>query len=303
VSFDASEPPHSQQFINPHRDFWWNPEYLGLVAERHGLSEVRHALDVGAGAGHWGALLLPTLAPDARIVGVERDPRWVELARQRATELGLADRCDYRQGVAQSLEFGDETFDLVTCQTLLIHVADVPAVLTEMRRVLRSGGLLLVAEPNNIAGMLVADSTTAGRSIDELVEKVEFALICERGKAALGEGDNSVGDLLPGYFAAAGLTDVQAFMNDKAFSLVPPYSEPAQQTLKNAMLDDAANDRWGWTVAEARRYYLAGRGLESEFDSRWQRRLSETRRTAAELNSNQLHTAGGGIQYIVSGRR
>ncbi len=69
------------------------------------------------GLGNWGMALLSVLAPETRIVGVERDPRWVD---QRATELGVADRCRYALGVAEPLEFDDEMFDLVTCQTLLI---------------------------------------------------------------------------------------------------------------------------------------------------------------------------------------
>ncbi len=75
VTFDASGEPHSAAFFNPQRDFWWNDDYLQLVAARLGLDGVRSALDVGAGLGHWGTLRLPLLAPEATIVGTERDPR------------------------------------------------------------------------------------------------------------------------------------------------------------------------------------------------------------------------------------
>lgn len=95
VTFDASGGPHSAAYVNAHRDFWWNLDYLQLLAGRLGLGEVRSALDVGAGVGHWGSLLLPLLAAEASVVGVERDPRWVDRARERATELGVADRCRY----------------------------------------------------------------------------------------------------------------------------------------------------------------------------------------------------------------
>lgn len=92
------------------------------------------------------------------------------------------------------------------------------------------------------------------RPADELVERIAFALICERGKAALGEGDNSVGDLLPGYFAHAGLLDIQTFLNDKTFALVPPYSAPAQQALRTEMLEEAESDRWvGRSASETKR--------------------------------------------------
>ena len=298
-----SEEPHSAQFFNAQRDFWWNSDYLQLLGDRLALRRVRSALDVGAGVGHWGALLLPLLAPDATIVGVEREPRWVERAQARAAELSIAERCRYVAGVAESLDFKDASFDLVTCQTLLIHVADVPAVLGEMRRVLRPGGLLLVAEPNNIASTLVADSITSHEPVETRVERVEFAAICERGKAAVGEGDNSVGDLLPGYFARAGMTDIQTYLNDKALCLVPPYNSPEQSALKDAMLEAAAQQRWIWARPVAKRYYLAGGGEEHAFESRWQRRLSETYEAARQLTANQLHTAGGGIQYLVAGRR
>jgi SAM-dependent methyltransferase len=298
-----SQEPHSAAFFNAQRDFWWNRDYLRLLASRLRLGEVRSALDVGAGIGHWSLLLLPMLAPEAEIVGVERDPRWVARARARATELGVAGRCRYVQGVAETLEFDEATFELVTCQTLLIHVGDVPAVLNEMCRVLRPGGRLLVAEPNNIAGMLVADSTTGDLQTDERIERVAFELLCERGKAALGEGDNSVGDLLPGLFAAAGLVDIETFLNDKAFALIPPYALPEQQALKAAVLEDANRDEWIWSKSDARRYYLAGGGAEGEFDQRWQRRLKEIHEVARQLNAGRFHTAGGGIQYVVSGRR
>lgn len=303
MTSDTSHEPHSAQFFNAQRDFWWNLDYLQLLGDRFALRRVRCALDVGAGIGHWGALLLELMASDGTVVGVERDPRWVERAQARAAQLGIAERCRYVAGVAESLDFEDESFDLVTCQTLLIHVADVRVVLGEMRRVLRPGGLLLVAEPNNLASMLVTHSIHSDEPVEARVERVGFAAICERGKAALGEGDNSVGDLLPGYFAEVGLTDIQTFLNDKTFSLIPPYRSAEQSALKDAMLEDATHDRWVWPRFVARRYYLAGGGDEHEFEHRWQRRLSETHEAARQLTANRLHTAGGGIQYVVAGRR
>lgn len=303
MSFDATDEPHSAAFLNALRDFWWNFDYLQLVARRLRLDAVRSALDVGAGLGQWSTLLLPLLAPEATIVGVERDPRWVRRAQARAAELGVAERCRFVQGVAESLNFEDGTFDLVTCQTLLIHVSDVPAVIGEMCRVARTGGLILAAEPNNIAGMLVADSVSKRRPVAELTERLEFALICERGKAALGEGNNSIGDLLPGYFIDAGLTEIQAFLNDKAFMLAPPYRQPEQHALKREVVADVASNRWIWSEPEAKRYYLAGGGAQEEFELRWQRRLTEARETAHELEADRLYTTGGGIHYVISGRR
>jgi ubiquinone/menaquinone biosynthesis C-methylase UbiE len=300
---DPSTRPHSAAYFDEQRDFWWNDDFLRLVATRIGLERVRSVLDVGAGLGHWGSTLLGLLSPEASVIGVERDPRWVIQAGERVDELGLTDRYRYVQGVAEGLPFEDQSFDLATCQTLLIHVADPAAVICEMRRVVRPGGLLLLSEPNNLAGMLVADSTTAGKQVAELMERIAFALICERGKAAVGDGDSSVGDRLPGMLAEAGLIDIQCVLNDKTFALTPPYEPDDQRALRDVIIANAESDRWVWSHEEAKRYFVAGGGPANEFEPRWQRRLEESRETARELAANRLHTAGGGIHYLVSGRR
>jgi hypothetical protein len=46
-------------------------------------------------------------------------------------------------------------------------------------------------------------------------------VICERGKTQVGEGNSSVGDLLPGLLAEAGLVAVQCALDDNTFALVP----------------------------------------------------------------------------------
>ncbi len=50
------------------------------------------------------------------------------------------------QGPAECLPFRDGAFDLCTCRTASHHFYDVPAFLTESHRVLKPGGLLLIAD-------------------------------------------------------------------------------------------------------------------------------------------------------------
>src|SRR5262245_24084655 len=66
---------------------------------------------------------------------------------------------------------------------------------------------------------------------DEIAALVRFQIVCERGKEALGEGNNSLGEQVPGMFAELGLRDVQVCLNDKASLLLPPYGTPAQRAL------------------------------------------------------------------------
>jgi SAM-dependent methyltransferase len=261
------------------------------------------ALDLGCGVGHWGRVLLPHLPADARLFGIDREPAWVKEAAARAEKAGYGARTSYRLGDAQQIPFHDGVFDLVTCQTVLIHVKDPRAVLREMMRVLKPGGLVAVAEPNNVANALSLGSTRFHQDPDRILGLVRFQMICQRGKEALGEGNNSIGDLLPGYFAEVGLTQIQVHLSDKAAALWPPYAGREQQAVREEEIAWAERGFWIWDREETRRFFLAGGGGEGEFDAQWDAAIAASREIAAGLRAGTEHRAGGGMQYLIAGRK
>jgi len=98
------------------------------------------ALDVGTGAG---ALAL-ALAPLVRsVVGVDRVPELLALARERATALGNA---EFVEADATSLPFDDASFDLAGTLRTLHHVRRPELVVAELGRVTRPGGRVLVVD-------------------------------------------------------------------------------------------------------------------------------------------------------------
>ena len=303
VGAGEPEAPHSAAFFGAVRDFWWNLDQIEVFARRVGLEDARSMLDVGSGVGHWGRLLAHVLPPDATVVGIDTEPRWVEEAAARAIGAGLGDRFSYRLAAAEELPFEDESFDLVTCQTLLMHVPDPRGAIAEMVRVTKPGGLVVASEPNNRVLTLMDTSVSAGASLDERLDLVRFYVTCEEGKIALGRGNSSVGDLVPGYFSEAGLGEIQACQSDKVSLMVPPYAGDDQQALKEACIADAQRGGWGWTREEARRYYAAGGGDPAEFDGSWERRMEEARRLAAAVEDGTYDAAGGDVLYLISGRR
>lgn len=295
--------PHSAEYFGDQRDFWWNRDFVELMAKRWRLSEVTRALEVGSGVGHWSRVLEPHLPHDALLCGVELEPRWVSEARRRAEALGLAQRLTYQQGDAMALPFADQTFDLVTCQTVLIHLPDVMKALRGMLRVLKPGGLLAVVEPNNIGCSLVVGSTRFDDDVESLVNLAKLQIVCERGKAALGEGHNSVGELLPGYFQELGLSDLQVYQSDHASPLVPPYETLAERANVSQFLDWVERDFHCWSRGETRRYYLGGGGSEADFDALWAQARRVNQRVASALRAKTEHQTGGSLVYLVSARK
>ncbi len=227
----------------------------------------------------------------------------MEQATARAVARGVEERFVYRVGEVERLPFADGSFDLTTCQTLLIHVPDVAAALAEMWRVTRPGGLVLVAEPNNLTGSLLLDSVWSQASIEEIVEAVRFQLTCERGKIALGEGDNSVGDRVPGLFVAQGLMQVEVYVNDKASAIFPPYASGEQRAFTEDARDRSTRRLWIWSEAETRRFFLAGGGSEREFGVHFERGLAAAKQVVAGLNNGTYHGVGGGAFFLVAGRK
>lgn len=81
-----TEPAHSAEFLGGHRDYWWNQDYLELMALRLAFAKVSRVLDVGCGQGHWGRTVLRHMPESARLVGVDPEPRWAEKAAAAASE-------------------------------------------------------------------------------------------------------------------------------------------------------------------------------------------------------------------------
>lgn len=97
-------------------------------------------LEVAVGTG----LNLGLYPEPVAVIGMDLSPAMLDLARRRAAELGRA--ADLRVGDAQRLEFADASFDTVVCTFGLCAVPDDDGAVDEMVRVLRPGGLLLLAD-------------------------------------------------------------------------------------------------------------------------------------------------------------
>lgn len=264
---DATDYTKLAGFDGDWRDCWWNSDYLALLAGRVRLADRRHLLDVGCGVGHWGQRLLPLAHPDARMVGIDREPGFMASATARAHQRGLSGQVTYQQGLAEALPFPDGHFDAVTCQTVLMHATDATAVLAELQRVLAPGGLLLLAEPDNLVNALSPDRGLHPPTLAESLALVELQVVCASGKLALGHGDESIGTKLHALVSAAGFSAVRTWTNDRAAPLLPPYTDPAM-ALDAGIIRDS-DQMVAILEDRSRRHWAAGGGDPDRFGGLW----------------------------------
>lgn len=97
-------------------------------------------LEVAVGTGR----NLPFYPPDVQLTGVELSPNM--LARARARARAMASPVDLQLGDAQHLPFPDAGFDTVVATLALCSIPDDEAAVTEMARVLRPGGRLVLLD-------------------------------------------------------------------------------------------------------------------------------------------------------------
>jgi ubiquinone/menaquinone biosynthesis C-methylase UbiE len=103
--------------------------------------EGKHVLDIGCGEGYGSA----TLAEKAtHVVGTDRSEEVIKYAAAKYPLPNIEFRCM----PAEKHAFPDESFDVVVCLELIEHVQNYVAVMEEMHRLLKPGGILILSTPN-----------------------------------------------------------------------------------------------------------------------------------------------------------
>ena len=148
-------------------------------------------LDIGCGEGQFYDMLKQQ-RKDIEYSGLDVSSEQVERAKSKGYRVSLSD-------VSSRLPFEDETFDVVVCFEIIEHVFDTDFLISEMRRVLVSGGKLLLTTPN-IAGL--------GERLRLLFGKIPSCL-----EYRVAEGSN-------GHIRAFNIGAVRTLLTDNKFDIV-----------------------------------------------------------------------------------
>jgi SAM-dependent methyltransferase len=110
-----------------------------------GLSEGMTVADFGCGTGTMTRTMAWMLGPSGSVTGVDLHAAQLEEARELCAREGLA-HTRFVEADACNTGLPANSFDLVYCRFLLLHLPDPGSCLREMRRVLKPGGIIVVED-------------------------------------------------------------------------------------------------------------------------------------------------------------
>lgn len=244
------ETAHSQKYITDARITWWDTDWLRYIAERFDFKDSTSVCDLGAGAGHWGECLLTALNTRPALTSLDYEDHWAEALEQNLRLRELTSEFTVKCTDACTTGLPDDAFDLVTCQTLAMHLAEPMKLIREMTRLCTPNGTLLIAEPSNLVNRTQLGAAAAYLGPKDTAALMEAWHGYHKG-VALKHGFNyDMAITLPALLKEAGFKDTQfhSFINPQAFLHVPDGSDILDEYTEDkrdlALLGGASPESW-----------------------------------------------------------
>jgi ubiquinone/menaquinone biosynthesis C-methylase UbiE len=198
-------------------DFWRERKRASIEAMK--LAPGGAGLDVGCGVGDEVRAIAEAVGPRGRAAGVDFSAALIAEAVARS---GDAAGVEFHSCDAHALPFGEGSFDAVRTERTLQHVAEPAAVVAEMARVTRPGGIVLAIEPD--WDTLVIDA-----------EPLELTRLFCRAWTG-GVRNPNIGRELAGFFHRAQLEEIAV---EPVTWLLPSFAVADQQFEISAVAEHA----------------------------------------------------------------
>ncbi|WP_208995376.1 methyltransferase domain-containing protein [Pseudovibrio sp. Alg231-02] len=141
-----------QQALAPDYDAQEIPEHLlgssfgcGNPLAFSQIKEGETVLDLGSGAGLDLILAAEKTGPAGKVIGIDVSEDMITLAKRNCVQHGLHN-IELHQGVIEHLPFPDQSMDWVISNCVINLSADKAAVFSEINRVLKPGGKLVISD-------------------------------------------------------------------------------------------------------------------------------------------------------------
>lgn len=140
--FDTISPKYDflNHLLSGGVDIYWRKRAVKLLKK----AQPKQILDIATGTGDF-AIEALSLKPD-KITGVDISEGMLAVGRKKIEKLGLQQKIEFLKGDSENLPFSDNYFDAVIVSFGVRNFENLLAGLTDMCRVMRSGGTCVIVE-------------------------------------------------------------------------------------------------------------------------------------------------------------
>ena len=129
------------RFLSAGIDQSWRKKAIRIL----GKGDPKFILDVAAGTADMSIMACKLLKPE-KIIGIDISDQMLELGKKKIEKEGLATQIELQNGDSEAINFADNSFDAVMAAFGVRNFENLERGLTEMIRVLRPGGQLVILE-------------------------------------------------------------------------------------------------------------------------------------------------------------
>jgi demethylmenaquinone methyltransferase/2-methoxy-6-polyprenyl-1,4-benzoquinol methylase len=134
-------------FLSLNIDRLWRRRAIKIIAKSY---ETPHILDVATGTADL-AIAAMKLNP-SKITGIDISRKMLEIGKEKVLKKGYSDKIELEWGDSEKIPFADDAFDVAMVAFGVRNFSDPVRGLSEMRRVLRDGGMIMVLEFSKPSG-------------------------------------------------------------------------------------------------------------------------------------------------------
>ena len=196
------------EYLEFSREYMWNEEFEPALCSIMGVKDGMVIADIGSGIGAL-LLFLSEYTQNSHLYGVDTNCTLLKRGSESLKMYPHSNTIQFVGGDGMSIPFKENTFDLVTAQTLLCNVEDPLSVIKEMRRIAKKGGLVCSIEPDSALDLNFIpdpDGSDADRW-DFLRWKAQWAYC--RGVRKVHKRDIAIGFRVPSLFRLAGFAEIK----------------------------------------------------------------------------------------------
>ena len=128
-------------------DHLWRRRVIRIISKSYNNPNI---LDVATGTGDL-AIAAMKLKP-VKITGIDISRKMLEIGKEKIEQKGYAGVIELMEGDSENISFGDNLFDVAMVAFGVRNFSDPLKGLSEIRRVVRNGGMLIVLEFSKPSG-------------------------------------------------------------------------------------------------------------------------------------------------------